>query len=61
MSGDLGALSKELKKNSSILEQAMKREQRKLNEGKRGTSNGYKYSRESLRGKVESTAHVRAC
>ena len=37
ISENLGAISKELKRNSSNLEEAVRREQRKLNGGERGS------------------------
>lgn len=37
LSENLGAISKELKRNSSNLEEAVMRQQRKLNEGERGS------------------------
>ena len=39
-SENLEAISKELKRNSSNLEEAVRREQRKLNEGERGSLQG---------------------
>ncbi|CAM4653046.1 unnamed protein product [Caretta caretta] len=53
VSGDLGTLSKELKKNSSALEQAVKREQRKLNEVIKGTLQAVKDKLTDLREKKE--------
>lgn len=40
ISENLGSISKELKRNSSNLEEAVRRQQRKLNEGERGFLQG---------------------
>lgn len=41
MSENLGAISKELKRNSSNLEEAVRREQTKLNGGERSSITGW--------------------